>query len=99
MPRAVAIMFAFGAEEKAIQTLVLPHRVNAIETAGKHLVNVPLVTDVEDESVLGRVENAMKRNGQLDHTEIGSEMTASLRKDFDELIAHFLRQLGKALLR
>jgi hypothetical protein len=76
-------MFAFGAEEKTVQTLVLPHGVNAIEAAGKHLVNVALVTDVEDEPVVRRVENAMKRNGQLDHTEIGSEMTAGLREHFD----------------
>ena len=76
-------MFAFGAEEKAVQPLVLPHGVNAIETAGKHLVNVALVTDVEDEPVVRRVENAMKRDGQLDHTEIGSEMTAGLREHFD----------------
>jgi hypothetical protein len=41
----------------------------------------------------------MKRNGQLDHTEIGSEMTAGLREHFYELIADFLRELGKAFLR
>jgi len=76
-------MFTFSAEEKAVQSLVLAHGVNAIESAGKHLVNVALVTDVEDEPVVRRVENAMKRNGQLDHTEIGSEMTTGLREYFD----------------
>ena len=91
--RAVAIMLAFGAEEKAVQPLVLPHGVNAIEPAGKHLVDVALVTDVEDELVLRRVENAMERDGQLDHAEIGSEMTAGLREHLDQLIAHFLREL------
>ena len=50
--RAVTIMFAFGAEEKAVEPLVLPHRVDAIEAAGKHLVDVALMADVEDEFVL-----------------------------------------------
>ena len=99
MSRAVAIVLAFGAEEKAVQPLVLPHGVNAIEPAGKHLVDVALVADVEDEPVVRRIENAMKRNGQLDHAEIGPEMAAGLRKDFDQLIAHFLRELREAFLR
>ena len=97
--RAVAIVLAFGAEEKAVQPLVLPHGVNAIEPAGEHLVDVALVTDVEDELVLRRVENAMKRDGQLDHAEIRAEMAAGLREHFDQLIAHFLRELRKAFLR
>src|SRR4029434_10205058 len=92
-------MLAFGAEEKAVQPLVLPHGVNAIEATGKHLVDVALVTDVDHEPVVRRGKNAMERNGQLDNAEIGSEMTAGLREDLDQLIAHFLRELRKALLR
>ena len=70
---------------------------NAIEPAGKHLVDVALVADVEDELVLRRVENAMQRDGQLDDAEIRSEMAAGLREDLDQLIAHFLRELRQAL--
>ena len=95
--RAVAIVLAFGAQEKAVQPLVLPHRVKAIEAAGKHLVDVALMADVEDELVLRRVEDAMQRDGQFDHAEIRSEMAAGLGEDVDQLIAHFLRELRQIL--
>jgi hypothetical protein len=90
---AVAIVFAFRAQKKSVQPLVLPHRADAIEPAGKHFVDVTLVADVEDETVPRRIEDAMQRDRQLDHAEIRSEMSAGLREDFDQLIAHFLREL------
>ena len=99
MARAVGIVLAFGAEEEAVQPLVLPHGVDAIEPAGKHLVDVTLMADVEDELVLRRVENAMERDRQLDHAEIRPEMTAGLREHLDQLIAHFLRELRETFLR
>ena len=68
--RAVAIVLAFGAQQKAVQPFVLPHRRDAIEPPGKHLVHVALMADVEDELVLRRFENAMQRDRQLDHAEI-----------------------------
>ena len=52
---------------------------------------------VEDESVLRRVENAMQRDRQFDHTEIRPEMPAGLRKDSDQFVAHFLRELRQVL--
>ena len=79
--RAVAIVLALGAEEEAVQALVLPHGVDAIEPAGEHLVDVALVADVEDELVLRRVEDAMERDGQLDDAEVRPEMAAGLRED------------------
>ena len=72
---------------------------NAIAPAGEHLVDVALMADVEDELVLRRVEDAMQRDGQLDHAEIRPEMAAGLRKNVDQLIAHFLRELRQVLLR
>ena len=41
----------------------------------------------------------MQRDGQLDHAEIRPEVAAGLREDFDQLIAHFLRELRQVLLR
>ena len=97
VPGAVAIVFAFGAQEKAVQSLVLPHRADAIEPAGKHFVDVTLMADVEDKFVLGRIEDAMQRNGQFDDAEIRPEMSAGLRKNLDERFAHFLRELRQVL--
>jgi hypothetical protein len=41
----------------------LAHGANAIETAGKHFVDIALVADVEDESVLRRLENPVQGDG------------------------------------
>ena len=50
---------------------------------------------IHDESIAWGVENAMQRDGQLDNAEIWTEMPAGLRQNFDEFIAHFLRELRK----
>ena len=55
------------------------------------------MADVEDEPVLGRVENAMQRDRELDHAEIGPEMSAGLGENLDQLVAHFLRELRQIL--
>ena len=94
---AVAIVFAFGAEKESVQSLVLPHGADAIEPAGKHLVHVALMADVEDKFVLRRVEDAVQRDGQLDDAEVRPEMSAGLRKDLDQFVAHFLRELRQIL--
>src|SRR5262249_10853052 len=68
-----------------------------IEPAGKHFVYVTLVAHVHDETVTRGVKHAMQRDGQLHHAEVGSEMPAGLREDFDQLIAHFLSKLRQLL--
>ena len=98
MSRSVAIVFAFRAQQKSVQPLVLPHRPDAIETAGKHFVDVTLVADIENEAVPRSIENAMQRDGQFDHAEIGPKMASGLREDFDQLLAHFLGKLRQILL-
>src|SRR5205823_14054954 len=94
---AIAIMLAFGSQKKTIEPAVLPHRGKAVETPGKYLVHVTLMTDVHNESVARRVENPVQRDGQFDHAEIWTKMPACLRKYSDQLIAHFLRQLRQIL--
>src|SRR5207237_10019555 len=89
----IAIMLAFGSQKKTIEPAVLPHRGKAIETPGKYLVDITLVTYVHDKSVSRCVENAMQRDGQFDYAEIRTKMPASLRKDSDQLLENFLRQL------
>src|SRR5205809_7290319 len=90
---AVAIMLAFGSQKKTIQSAVLPHCGKAVETPGKYLVHVTLMTDVHNESVVPRVENPVQRDGQFDHAEIWTKMPAWVRTYSDQPIAHFLGQL------
>src|SRR5262249_36220424 len=94
---AIAIMFALGAHKKTVEPGKLAHRVKTVEPPGKHFVHVALVAHVHDETVARSVEHAMQRDGQLYDAEIGSEVPAGLRKNFDQLIAHFLSELRQIL--
>ena len=40
----------------------------------------------------------MERDRELDHAQIRAEMTAGLRKHFDQLVAHFLCELRQTFL-
>ena len=51
-------------------------------TAGKHLVHVALMGDVEDETIVRRIEYAVQRHGELHHAEIGADMAAMLSAVF-----------------
>ena len=69
-------MFALGPEQKAVQSLVLAHRADAIEAARKHLVDVTLVADVEDKFVPGSFEDAVQGDRQFDDAEVRAEVAA-----------------------
>jgi hypothetical protein len=57
------------------------------------------VADVEKEVICGGIENPVKRNGQLDNTQIWSQMAASLAQDANQLFPYLLRKLGEILNR
>src|SRR6266496_1472249 len=97
MAGTVAIVFAFCAQKKSVESLELPHRMKTIEPAGKNLMDIALMTDVHDKAIAWCVEHTMQRNGQFDHAEVRSQVSSGLRKNFDQLIAHFLRELGQVL--
>ena len=94
---AVAIVLAFRAQKKTVETAVLPHRVKTIEASGKHFMHVTLVTHIHDEAVTRRVEYAMQGNRQFDDAEIRSEMAPCLGKNLDQLIAYLLCKLRQVL--
>ena len=71
-------MVAFRSKEKAIQTLVLAHCADAIQAISEHLVHVPLMADIKDESVARSLKHSMKCDCQFDHSEIGAEMATGL---------------------
>ena len=77
--RAVAIVLAFRAQEKTVETAVLPHCGETIETASEHFVHVTLVAHVHDKAIARRVEDAMQRDRQFDYAEIRTKMPAGLR--------------------
>src|SRR6516165_1676614 len=47
----VAVVLTFSAEHEAVQAAGLANRIEAVKTAGQDLVDVSLMTDVEENSV------------------------------------------------
>ena len=73
---AVAVVLALGAQQEAVEPLILAHGVEAVAAAGEELVDVALVADIEDEFVLRRLEDAVQGDGQFDDAEIRPEVAA-----------------------
>ena len=78
---AEGIVRALAAIEEAARAAglaQLPEKFAA--AAGEQLVHVALMGDVEDKLVLGRVEDAVQRDRQLDHAEIRADVPAVFRR-------------------
>ena len=99
VPRAVTVVFALGAEEEAVQSAVLTDGIDLLAATGEHFVHVGLMADVEEDFVLGRIEGAVQGDGQFDHAEVRSEVSAGFRDGPDEFVADFLREQRQVLLR
>ncbi len=80
-----------GAEGR--EAAVLADRVQAVATAGEHLVGVGLVADVPQHLVGGRVEQAVQRHRQLAGAEVGAEVPADLADGVDDQLADLLGHL------
>ena len=93
MGGAEGVIFALGPAGEAGQAIFLPQRANAIAPAGQDLVRITLVTDIEDQPIVRRVENLVDGNRQLHHPEAGAQMSAGARYRVDHLIAQFAGQL------
>ena len=94
--RAVAIVRTFRAQRKAVQAVRLPDGAEPVLAPGEHFVDVNLMAHVPDKLVLGRVENAVQRDGQLHHAEIRAEMPAVFGEPGDQFLPDFPGQFLQA---
>jgi len=70
-------------------------------------MRIRLMADVPDQPILGRIENPVQSDGQLDDAETGSEMATRHRNRVDRFCPQFvgklrtidLRQLTKIMWR
>ncbi len=92
MGGAEGVVFALGAAGEAGQAVFLAQRADAVAAAGQDLVRIALVADIEDQPVVGRVEDVVDGDRQFDHAEAGAEMAAGARDRIDHLGAQFARQ-------
>src|SRR5260370_6206052 len=73
MASAITVVLAFGTEHEAVEPARLADSAATFAAAGENLVGVDLVADIEEKSVLGRVEYIVHGQGQLDYPEIRTE--------------------------
>jgi hypothetical protein len=64
----------------------------ALTTPGQDLVRISLVADVPDQAVMGRIENVMQRDGQLDRAKSRGEVAAHLADRLHQEFAHLGRE-------
>ena len=86
------VVLGLGAARVPRQAALHPQPVEVVP-AGEELVHVRLVTGVEDDGVLRRVEHTVQGDRQLDDAEVGPEVPAGLRYRGDEEVPDLLRQL------
>ena len=82
--RIVAVVLALRALGEPRDAALLTKRAECGSSPREELVAVTLVTDVKDELILGKVKDAVQRDGELHRPQIGGQVPAALgdgRKD------------------
>ena len=91
---AERIVRALGPVEKTARPAGLAELAEKLTApAGEQFVDIALMGDVEDKLVLGRIEDAMQRQRELDDTQIRADMSAIPGCDGDEFLPDLLGQL------
>jgi hypothetical protein len=91
---AEAVVLALGAQHEAVESAGLADGCHAVQPPGENLVDVGLVTDVENEFVFGGVEDGVQGQGELDDAEVGAEVPAGLGQGLNEELANLLGEFG-----
>ncbi len=87
MAGPVTVVLALGTVGEAHRPARLADLVEIGTATGQEFVDVDLVTDIPDEPVAGALEHAVKRDGELDHAQVGTEMAAGPAQGGDDLVA------------
>ena len=72
------------------QSVPLPQRREPVAPAGDHLVDVRLVTDVQENRVPGALEHTVEGERQLDDSQVGSQMAARPRHGRHQFLTDLL---------
>ncbi len=70
MRRAERIMLAFKPRREACRPARLPHLLHGGAAACQQLVDIALMSDIEDNPVIRRLKGAVQRDGEFDHAEV-----------------------------
>ena len=87
------VVLRLGAGRVAGQAVGLAQAGEAVAAAGEDLVDVGLVAGVPQEQVVGRVEDPVQGQGELDHAQVGAQVPAGDRHRLDDEGADLAGQL------
>jgi hypothetical protein len=86
------IVNRLGSRRVARQAVPLPQRVEAVSPAGQELVHIGLVPGVEHDHVVGRLEDPVQCEGDLDHPQVRTQMPTGARHRFDQKLSELGRE-------
>ena len=95
------VVFAFGATRIARQAALLAQRVESVGPAGEDLVHIRLMSGIEQDRIVRRIEDAMHGEGQFDgtSTEVRAEVPTGsgdlLDEESTDLAGKFLHFDGR----
>jgi hypothetical protein len=96
---AERIILALAPLGEAGQASAHAQRADTVTPPGDDLVRIALMADVPDQPVIGRVEDVVERNGELDHAKPCAKVPARDRNGRDRLGPQLVRQLTQLLGR
>ena len=85
MARAEGVVGRLTAAQELRDPLLLADALELVAAPGQHLVRVALVTDVEHEAVVGRIEDVVDRRDELDGAEARRQVATGLRDVLEDL--------------
>ena len=99
MTRPVAVMLTLRPQQKPVQPLILPNRVNPVPPPRQHLVHIPLVRHIKHKLVLRRVKHPVHRQRQLHHPKVRPKMSPGLAQRLDQRLPNLFRKCRQLLHR
>ena len=92
------VVFTFAPFRKSGYSAIGSQRRETVITARYQLVDITLVTDIEDNFIFGHMKYPVKGNRKLHSTEIGGEMPAVLRDNGNQFVSDLSRQFVKSFI-
>jgi hypothetical protein len=92
---AKRIKRTFTALGKTRQTVELAHRRHAVAATRKHFMGVRLMTDIPYDAVVGRVEDMVQSDSELNHPQARTKMASRACYRVEQIVPQFVRQADK----
>ncbi len=99
MAHAEGVVLALCPFRERRYSAPLADRMHRVPAAGENLMRISLVTHVPDDTVFGRVEKIVERDGELDGAQPRGEMPSGAGNAVNQVTAQFRRNCFELRLR